>query len=86
MHFPTLNPTHARSILALAICLACSHAAAVEPSATTTGHEMQSSHRFAIARQPLANALDQLSVQSRLQIAYSSDMAQGIESPASAAR
>lgn len=82
MLFPTLNPTPARSLLALAICLACSHAAAaVEPVAETTGHEMQSTHRFAIARQPLANALDQLSVQSGLQIAYTSEMAQGIESP-----
>ncbi|MGE8411443.1 MAG: TonB-dependent siderophore receptor [Pseudomonas sp.] len=78
MHFSTLLP--ARSILALAICLACGHAAAVEP-ATAPGNQAPNTHGFSIARQPLAEALDQLSTQSGLQIAYSSSMAQGLESP-----
>ncbi|MGR4042066.1 TonB-dependent siderophore receptor [Pseudomonas sp. 910_21] len=77
MHLTTLTP--ARSLLALAICLACSPVAAVEPAAAP-GHQAPSAHNFSIARQSLANALDQLSTQSGLQIAYSSAMAQGIES------
>ncbi|MGE8349383.1 MAG: TonB-dependent siderophore receptor [Pseudomonas protegens] len=77
MHLTTLTP--ARSLLALAICLACSPVAAVEPAAAP-GNQAPSSHSFSIARQSLANALDQLSTQSGLQIAYSSAMAQGIES------
>lgn len=81
MHFPALNSTHARSILALAICLACSNAVAVERADTAASREVPPTHSFAIARQSLVNALDQLSGQSGLQIAYSSDMAQGIESP-----
>ncbi|CAM3704012.1 Ferripyoverdine receptor [Pseudomonas reidholzensis] len=81
MHLPALNSTHARSALALAICMACTHAVAVERADTAASSEASSIRSFAIARQSLANALDQLSAQSGLQIAYSSDMAQGIESP-----
>ncbi|WP_421547204.1 TonB-dependent siderophore receptor [Pseudomonas sp. QD4] len=81
MHFPTLKPSYATSTLALAICLACAQAAAVEPATATSDDQVLSTHAFAIARQPLANALDQLSEQSGLQIAYASGMAQGIESP-----
>ncbi|MEN5094784.1 TonB-dependent siderophore receptor [Pseudomonas protegens] len=77
MHLTTLTP--ARSLLALAICLAWGPVAAVEPAAAP-GHQAPSAHNFSIARQSLANALDQLSTQSGLQIAYSSAMAQGIES------
>ncbi|MGC5700771.1 TonB-dependent siderophore receptor [Pseudomonas sp. NFXW11] len=78
MHLPTLTP--ARSILALAICLTCNPVAAVEPAAAP-GTQAAALHSFAIARQSLANALDQLSNQSGLQIAYASSMAQGLESP-----
>ncbi|MFS1286140.1 TonB-dependent siderophore receptor [Pseudomonas piscis] len=78
MHFSSHIP--ARSILALAICLACGHAAAVEPASAPSKQE-SNLHSFSIARQPLAEALDQLSTQSGLQIAYSSPMAQGIQSP-----
>ncbi len=81
MHFPTLNPTHARSMLALAICLACSPAVAVEPAGQPATREAADTRSFAIARQSLVNALDQLSVQSGLQIAYAADLAQGVESP-----
>ncbi|QEN47482.1 TonB-dependent siderophore receptor [Pseudomonas protegens] len=77
MHLPTLTP--ARSILALAICLACNPVMAVEPT-TATGNQATATYSFAIARQSLANALDQLSTQSGLQIAYSAALAQGIES------
>lgn len=77
MHLPTLTP--ARSILALAICLACNPVMAVEPT-TATGNQAAATYSFAIARQSLANALDQLSTQSGLQIAYSAALAQGIES------
>lgn len=81
MHFPALNPTHARSILALAVCLACSTAVAVEPAGKPAIREAADTRSFAIARQSLVNALDQLSVQSGLQIAYAADLAQGVESP-----
>lgn len=77
MHLPTLTP--ARSILALAICLACNPVMAVEPT-TATDNQATATYSFAIARQSLANALDQLSTQSGLQIAYSAALAQGIES------
>ncbi|UVL25219.1 TonB-dependent siderophore receptor [Pseudomonas donghuensis] len=80
MHLPALHPTHAHSILALAIYLACSNAIAAEIIDTPIGNQVLSTHDFAIAAQPLANALDQLSEQSGLQIAYSADLAQGVQS------
>ena len=81
MHFSALNSPYAHSVLALAICLACGSAVAVERTGTLASSETAPVRTFAIARQPLGDALDQLSVQSGLQIAYSSDMAQGLESP-----
>lgn len=81
MYFPNLNKHYARSTLALAVLLAYSNVQAVEPVGTSINSEVMDTHTFAIARQPLANALDQLSQLSGLQIAYSSDMAQGITSP-----
>ncbi len=68
-------------MLALAICLACSPAVAVEPAGQPATREAADTRSFAIARQSLVNALDQLSVQSGLQIAYAADLAQGVESP-----
>ncbi len=81
MYFPTLSTTYARSALALAVFLAYSNVQAVEPTAKSTSNQALKTHAFAIASQPLASALDQLSTQSGLQIAYSSDMAQGVVSP-----
>lgn len=81
MYFPTLSTTYARSALALAVFLAYSNVQAVEPTAKPVNNQALETHTFAIARQPLASALDQLSTQSGLQIAYSSDMAQGLVSP-----
>ncbi|NVZ83486.1 MULTISPECIES: TonB-dependent siderophore receptor [Pseudomonas] len=82
MYFPTLHSTHARSALALAVFLACAQATAAEPNTAPVASDQSKTYALAIPRQPLANALDQLSEQSGLQIVYSSDLAAGIESPA----
>ena len=81
MYFPTLSTTYARSALALAVFLAYSNVQAVEPATHSVSNQALETHTFAIARQPLTSALDQLSTQSGLQVAYSSDMAQGRVSP-----
>jgi len=82
MFVSTLNPTFIRSALALGVLMACDAVVAAEPVGDSAASQIVHTHAFAIARQPLSAALDQLSIQSGLQIVYSSDMAKGIDSPA----